>query len=90
MKKLFDKSEVTFAVVLIVIYVVGMSLLQSVSEIVGIEYSAEILFAAAFAVVLFVFIKKNGLMEHIGLCKPEVPAGHVNMLSSGPSTLEKS
>lgn len=75
MKKLYDKSEVTFAVVLIVIYVVGMSLLQSVSEMVGIEYFAEIFFAAAFAVVLFVFIKKNGLTEHIGLCRPEVPAG---------------
>lgn len=75
MKKLFEKNEVTFAVLLIVIYVVVFSLLQSVSEMIGIEYFAELFFAAALAVVLFVFIKKNGLMEHIGLCAPEVPAG---------------
>ena len=75
MKKLFDKNEVTFAVVLIVIYVVVFSMLRSVSEAAGTEYFAELFFAAAFAALLFIFIKKNGLMEHIGLCKADVPAG---------------
>lgn len=74
MKKLFEKNEVTFAVVLIVIYVVGSSLMASVSEAVGIDYLGEALFHTVMGAVLLVFIKSNDLMTHIGLCRPEVPA----------------
>ena len=41
MKKLYDKNEVTFAVIMIVIYVVGMSIMKYISEKLGIEYFAE-------------------------------------------------
>ena len=44
MKKLFDKSEVTFAIVLIVVYVVGSSLMQRVSAMIGIQFLAEAVF----------------------------------------------
>ena len=75
MKKLFDKNEVTFAVILIVVYVVGSTLMNKVSEAVGTEFLAEAVFGIALFAVISVFIAKNGLKEHLGLCKPEVPAG---------------
>lgn len=75
MKKLFDKNEVTFAIVLIVVYVVGSTLMIQVSEMIGIEFLADAVFGIALFAVISVFIAKNGLKEHLGLCKPEVPAG---------------
>ena len=74
MKKLFDKSEVKFAVVLIVIYVVGSTFMNSFSEMIGTEFLAEAVFGIAFSVVLAVFISKNGLKDHLGLCRSDVPA----------------
>ena len=38
MKKLFDKNEVTFAIIIIVIYVVGSSLMMNLSELIGIPF----------------------------------------------------
>ena len=75
MKKLFDKSEVTFAVVLIAVYVIGSSVMKQLSDMIGISFAAETVFLIALSAVLFVFIKKNGLKDHIGLCAPKVPAG---------------
>ena len=69
MKKLFEKNEIVFAVILIVVYVVGSSLLGKVSAAVGVRYSAETILAAAMTVFLLVFIRKNGLMKYYGLCK---------------------
>ena len=66
MKKLFDKNEVTFAIVLIVIYVVGSTLMINLSELVGTAFLCEAVFSAAFTAVLAVFITKNGLKEHLG------------------------
>ena len=74
MKILFDKNEVIFAVVLIVIYVVGSSLMQRVSEAIGIAFLAETVFVAAMSILLLVFIRRNGLMRHLGLCRSDVPA----------------
>ncbi|MCR4780989.1 MAG: CPBP family intramembrane metalloprotease [Ruminiclostridium sp.] len=75
MKKLFDKNEVTFAVILIVVYVVGSTLMNKVSEAVSTEFLTEAVFGIALFAVISVFIAKNGLKEHLGLCKPEVPSG---------------
>ena len=75
MKKLFEKNEVTFAVILIVVYVVGSSIMQGVSESLGKQYLAEMVFHIVMSVAVFVFIKKNDLMKYLGLCSPEVPAG---------------
>lgn len=77
MKKLFDKNELTFAIILIVVYVVGSTLMNKVSETIGTEYIAEAVFGVALFAVLSVFISKNGLKEHLGLCKPEVSAARM-------------
>ena len=72
--KLFEKHEVTFAVILIVIYVVGSSVMQRVSEAVGVQFLAETLFCIVLTAVLLVFIRKNGLSAYLGLQKPDCPA----------------
>lgn len=74
MKKLYEKNEVTFAIVWIVIYCVLQSLANSLNEEIGISYSASAVLCIIQAVIIFVFIQKNGLMERYGLCKPTVPA----------------
>ncbi|MCH5348076.1 MAG: CPBP family intramembrane metalloprotease [Oscillospiraceae bacterium] len=75
MKKLFEKNEVTFAVILIVVYVVGSSIMMNLSESLGSEFLAQMIFHIVMSVMIFVFIKKNDLMNYLGLCSPEVPAG---------------
>lgn len=74
MKKLFDKNEVTFAVILIVVYVVGSGNMQNISESIGILFMAEMLFHIAFTALILTFIKKNELMKYLGLCRSDVPA----------------
>ena len=73
MKKLYEKSELTFAIVCIVIYCMMQSLANTLNEIIGIEYSASAIFCVLQAVIIFAFIKKNGLLERFGLCKSSVP-----------------
>lgn len=75
MKKLFDKSELIFAIALIVVYVVGSSLVQRISAAIGMRFVAELAFDLLLSVVIIVFVKKNGLMKHIGLCKSSVSFG---------------
>ena len=74
MKKLYEKNELTFAIVWIVVYCVLQSLANPLNKMIGIEYSASAVFCVLQTVVLFVFIRKNGLMKQYGLCKSPVPA----------------
>ena len=74
MKKLFEKNEVTFAVVLIIIYVVGSSVILNIFEDELVQNIAGAAFNAVMTVLLFIFIRKNDLMKHVGLCRPEVSA----------------
>lgn len=74
MKKLYEKNELTFAIVWIVIYCVLQSLANSFNEIIGIEYSVSAVFCILQTVILFVFLRKNNLSERYGLCKSPIPA----------------
>ena len=74
MKKLYEKNELIFALVWIVIYCVLQSLANPLNEMIGIEYSASTAFCILQAVVLFAFIQKNNLLKRYGLCKSLVPA----------------
>ena len=74
MKKLYEKNEMTFAIVWIVIYCVLQSLANPLNEMIGIPYSASAVFCALQTVVLFVFLQKNGLSKRYGLCKSSLPA----------------
>ncbi len=74
MKKLYEKNELTFAVVWIVVYCVLQSLANPLNKLIGIEYSASAVFCILQAIVLFAFIINNDLLKRYGICKSHVPA----------------
>ncbi|MGL4654909.1 MAG: lysostaphin resistance A-like protein [Sarcina sp.] len=77
MNSLYKKSETWFAVLFIIIYVVGFSIADNISRSVGIEKSITVLFGVILFAVIFFFIKKNKLFEYYGLCKSSLPAKKV-------------
>ena len=74
MKKLYDKSEIWFAVVWIIAYCLFLSLGDNISTGLGILNVATFPIALLLSVVLFLFLKRNGLLEKYGLCKSNVTA----------------
>lgn len=74
MKKLYEKSELTFALVWIAVYCVLQSLANPLNEIIGTAYAASAAFCVLQTIVLFVFIRRNGLQKRYGLCRSSVPA----------------
>lgn len=74
MKKLYEKNELTFAIMWIVIYCVLQSSANPLNRIIGTEYSASAFFCVLQTCILFAFIHKNNLRKRYGLCKPPVPA----------------
>ena len=74
MKKLYEKNELTFAIVWIVIYCVLQSFANPLNETIGIDYSASAGFCILQTGVLLTFIRKNNLQKKYGLCKSPVPA----------------
>lgn len=73
-KKLYDKSEIWFAVAWIIGYVVLMSLGDNLSESVGVMKSITLPIAVILSLVMILFVKKHGLLEKYGLCKSKLPA----------------
>ena len=74
MKKLYEKNELTFAIVWIVVYCVLQSLANPLNNAIGVAYAASAAFCVLQTVVLFAFIRKNDLQKRYGLCKSPVPA----------------
>ena len=74
LKKLFEKDEILFAVAWIAVYVIGFSTADSISESIGIPKLLTAILGFILSAVAFVFAKKNGLLEHFGLCKTKIPA----------------
>jgi len=68
LKKLFDKSPLTFAILCIVIYVLALGNGDSISEAMGQPKLITALIGAVLTVVLLLFIRKNGLADYVGLC----------------------
>lgn len=74
MKKLYEKNQLAFALVWIGIYCLVQSLANPLNELIGTEYIASAAFCFIQALLLFRFIRKNGLLTRYGLCKSTVPA----------------
>ena len=75
MKKLYEKSRLTFSIIWIVAYCVLMSAGDSLSDKIGIAKAVTLPIALTMSAVLLIFIKRNGLRDEYGLCKSKVPAG---------------
>ena len=74
MKKLYEKNQLTFALVCIAVYCALQSLANPLNRAIGIEYAASAAFCTVQSAVLFTFIRRNGLQKRYGLCGPSVPA----------------
>ena len=74
LKKLYEKSEIWFAVAWIVVYVVLASAGDNISADLGIEKIVTLPVLIALSAILYFFVRKNGLTEKYGLCKPRLPA----------------
>ena len=70
MNKIYKKNEVTFAIICIVIYVVGTSVAEAIAESMNIVKLPSMIFHLIFTVVLLTWLKKNDLFEKYGLIKP--------------------
>ena len=74
LKKLYNKSEIWFALIWIIAYVVLASAGDNVSEDFGISKIITLPILIVLSVILYFFVRKNGLTEKYGLCKPRLPA----------------
>lgn len=74
LKKLYEKSNIWFAVAWIITYCVLLSVGDSLSDVVGIQKSVTLPIALLLSIVLFFFLKKNDLCEEYGLCRPKASA----------------
>ena len=74
MKKLYEKNELRFAIVWIVVYCVLQSLANPLNRAIGVAYAASAGFGILQTVVLAAFIRKNKLQRRYGMCKSPVPA----------------
>jgi len=74
MTKIYKKSEITFAIMWIIAYVVLSSLADQLSESIGVVKSITALLHVVMTLVLYLWIQKNNLGEKYGFCKSTVPA----------------
>lgn len=71
-KKLYDKSEIWFAVVWIITYVALVSVGDNLSANVGILKIVTLPILAVLSMIMYFFVSKNDLTEKYGLCKPQI------------------
>ncbi|MBO4591400.1 MAG: CPBP family intramembrane metalloprotease [Eubacterium sp.] len=71
MNKLYKKNEVLFACICIMIYVIGTSVGEAVSQILGVFKLPPMIFHLGFTVLLLAWLKKNDLFEKYGLIRPK-------------------
>lgn len=73
MLKLFKKSELVFAIILIVVYVFGASVCDAFSDKLGFSKALTLPFFIIFSVIILMFLSKQKLFKEYGLCKTELP-----------------
>ena len=71
MNKIYCKNEVTFAILCIIIYVIGSSVAELIAANIGIVKLPSMIFHVVYSVVLFRWMKRNRLFEKYGLILPE-------------------
>lgn len=71
MKKVYEKSELWFALAWIIAYCVLASVGDNLSSNIGVSKAVTLPILIALSVILYLFVKKNGLDKKYGLCKPQ-------------------
>ena len=75
MKKLYEKSEIWFAVAWIIAYVVLASVGDNVSTEIGIMKIVTLPILIVLSLALYFFVRRNSLIEKYGLCKSQISSG---------------
>lgn len=75
LNNLHQKNELHFALVWIGIYCVANLLANPISEAIGINSSATLIFNLVLTITLFTWINKTELTKYYGLCSTNAPAG---------------
>ena len=68
MKRIYDKNELKFSLIWIGIYVVLLSMADSVSDFIGISKIVTAPLCIVMTAIIFLWIHKNGLKDKYGLC----------------------
>ena len=74
LKKLYQKSQLVFALVWIIAYVILASTGDNISADLGIDKIVTLPILITMSVGLYLFVRKNSLTETYGLCSPKLPA----------------
>ena len=80
MKKLYEKSQLGFALAWIIAYVILASMGDNISADLGIGKIVTLPILIAMSVILYFFVRKNGLTEKYGLCKAKLPVMRIEVL----------
>ena len=73
MKKLYDKNELAFAILWIIIYCVSASIADKLSFNISIEKIITAPLLLGFCIFILQFINKYNLNNYYGLCKSQLP-----------------
>ena len=73
MKKFYDKHELGFALIWIVLYVNLMSMADNASRALGMEKLISFPVTLVMSLVLLFWLRRHGLFEKYGLCVPKFP-----------------
>ena len=68
MKKIYDKNELTFALIWIGIYVVLLSVAENVSQTVGVAKAATAPVCIVLTLIIYLWIRRNDLKKKYGIC----------------------
>ena len=71
LKKLYDKSQIWFAVAWIIAYCVLMSVGDALSALIGMDKSVTLAIGIVLSGIVLLFLKKHGLSRDYGLCAPK-------------------
>ncbi len=74
MYKLYKKSEIWFAIGWIIIYVIGTSVADSVSDKIGTVKLITLILHIILCIIILAWIKKYNLYKKYGLCRSKVAA----------------
>jgi len=77
MNKLYRRSELLFALAWIILYVVGTSVMDGLSEGMGVRSCLTFPFHAALCAGAYLWMRRNDLPAKYGLCAPRIPAGQM-------------
>ena len=74
LKKLYDKSQIWFAVAWIIAYCVLMSVGDALSALIGMDKSVTLAIGIVLSGIILLFLQKHGLSRDYGLCAPKTSA----------------